>query len=111
MYALVEVGSKQHRVSVGEKLLIDLHAEKKVGDQIEIGKVLMLGGENYAVGKPYVSGAKVLAKVSGMGDDEERPGVKADKIRVFKKKRRKGFHKTIGHRQRYTEVIIENILS
>jgi large subunit ribosomal protein L21 len=111
MYALVEIGSKQHRVSVGEKLLIDLKKDSKVGDQLEFNSVLLLGGDSYKVGKPYIDGAKVLCKVSNMGDDEERPGVKGDKVRVYKKKRRKGFDKTIGHRQRYTEVISENILA
>lgn len=111
MYALVEIGSKQHRVSVGEKLLIDLCADKKVGDTLEYSSVLMLGGESYKVGKPYVEGAKVICKVSHMGNDEERPGVKGEKILAYKKKRRKGFDKTIGHRQRYTQVVIENIVA
>ena len=107
-YAVIEVGGKQHRVSQGERLKIDLMAGKKVGDSIEITNVLMLGGESYAIGKPLVAGAKVLCTVSAMGDDGE--GVKGEKIRVYKKKRRKGFEKTIGHRQRYTEITINDIL-
>lgn len=106
-YAVIEVGGKQHRVSAGEKLKVDLMADKKVGDKIEISQVLMLGGENYQIGTPTVSGAKVLCTVSSMGKDGE--GVKGEKIHVFKKKRRKGYKKHIGHRQKFTEIIIDDI--
>jgi large subunit ribosomal protein L21 len=106
-YAVIEVGGKQHRVLVGEKVLVDLKADKKVGDKIEITDVLMLGGETYKIGKPLVAGAKVMCTVSDMGDGD---GVKGEKVRVFKKKRRKGFEKTIGHRQRYTELTINGIV-
>lgn len=107
-YAVIEIGSKQHRVSVGEKLLVDLHANKMVGDTIEVDRVMMLGGESYRVGKPFIVGAKVVCAVSDMG--KEGTGVKGEKIRVYKKKRRKGFDKLIGHRQRYTEVTISSIV-
>lgn len=107
-YAVIEVGGKQHRVSAGERLMVDLMADKKVGDRIEITKVLMLGGETYKIGKPTVAGAKVMCTVSDMGDEGE--GVKGDKIRVYKKKRRKGFEKLIGHRQKFTEITINDIL-
>jgi large subunit ribosomal protein L21 len=107
-YAVIEVGGKQHRVSAGERLLVDLMADKKVGDRIEISNVLMLGGETYKIGKPLVAGAKVVCTVSHMGDEGE--GVKGDKVRVYKKKRRKGFEKLIGHRQKYTEITINDIL-
>lgn len=106
-YAVIRVGGKQHRVSSGEKLLVDLMAEKKVGDHVEITDVLMIGGESYKIGKPLVLGAKVLCTVSNMGD--EGAGVKGEKVRVYKKKRRKGFEKTIGHRQKYTELTINDI--
>lgn len=107
-YAVIEVGGKQHRVSAGERLMVDLMADKKVGDKIEITNVLMLGGETYKIGKPVVAGAKVMCTVSNMGDEGE--GVKGDKIRVYKKKRRKGFEKLIGHRQKFTEITINDIL-
>lgn len=106
-YAVIEVGGKQHRVSVGEKLMVDLQADKKVGDHVEVKNVLMVGGDSYKVGKPFVDGAKVLCTVTDMGNEGE--GVKGDKVRVFKKKRRKGYTKTIGHRQRYTELTINDI--
>lgn len=107
-YAVIEVGGKQHRVSAGERLMVDLMADKKVGDKVEITNVLMLGGETYKIGKPVVAGAKVVCTVSNMGDEGE--GVKGDKIRVYKKKRRKGFEKLIGHRQKFTEITINDIL-
>jgi large subunit ribosomal protein L21 len=107
-YAIVKVGGKQHRVLVGEKLLVDLIADKKVGDKLDIADVLMLGGDNIKIGKPLIEGAKVTCTVSNMGDQGE--GVKGDKIRVYKKKRRKGYEKTIGHRQKFTELTINEIL-
>lgn len=106
-YAVIRVGGKQHRVSAGEKLLVDLMAEKKLGDSVEIAEVLMVGGETYKIGRPIVSGAKVLCTVSDMGD--QGAGVKGEKIRVYKKKRRKGFEKTIGHRQKFTELTVNDI--
>lgn len=107
-YAIIEVGGKQHRVSAGEKLMVDLMADKKVGDEVDIDRVLMLGGEVYKIGKPTVLGAKVRCTVSHMGD--EGLGVKGEKIRVYKKKRRKGFEKLIGHRQKFTEITINDII-
>jgi large subunit ribosomal protein L21 len=107
MYAIIEAGGKQHRVTEGEKLRIDLLKGKKKGESLTFDRVLMLGGESYQVGQPLVSGATVTATVTDMGADGE--GAKGTKIRVFKKKRRQGYVKTIGHRQRYTEVQINKI--
>jgi large subunit ribosomal protein L21 len=87
--------------------MVDLMADQKVGDKVDIDRVLMLGGETYKIGKPTVAGAKVSCTVSHMGDDGL--GVKGDKIRVYKKKRRKGFEKLIGHRQKFTELTINQI--
>ena len=107
MYAIIEAGGKQHRVSPQEKLHIDLMKNVKKGDKLVIDQVLMIGGESYKVGKPLVEGAKVHATVVDMGTDGE--GFKAKKIKVFKKKRRQGYHKMIGHRQRYTQIQIDKI--
>lgn len=107
-YAIIAVGGKQHRVSAGEKLLVDLMADAKIGDKVELTDVLMLGGESYKIGNPQVAKAKVVCTVSDMGD--EGLGVKGEKIRVYKKKRRKGFEKTIGHRQKFTELTINDIV-
>jgi large subunit ribosomal protein L21 len=83
-------------------------ADKKVGQTFELNSVLMIGGESYKVGRPHVEGARVSCTVSDAGNDGE--GVKGDKVRVFKKKRRKGYTKTIGHRQKYTEITINEII-
>ena len=107
MYAIVEMGGKQYQVEEGAQIQVDLIKEKKKGDKLLFDKVLMLSGETYQVGKPYIENAKVSAIVTNMGTDGE--GVKDRKIRVFKKKRRKGYHKTIGHRQRYTQIRIDKI--
>lgn len=108
MYAIINAGGKQHRVVEGEKLRIDLMAGKNKGDSVTFDQVLMVKTDGgYKVGTPVVDGASVSATVVNNGDDGE--GVKGQKVLVFKKKRRKGYHKLRGHRQRYTEVKIEKI--
>jgi large subunit ribosomal protein L21 len=107
MYAIIVAGGKQHRVQEGERLRIDLVAGKKRGDKLVFENVLMVkGAAGYKVGTPNVSGAKVEASVVENGDDGE--GLKGIKVWSHKRKN-KGFEKTIGHRQRYTEVKIEKI--
>jgi large subunit ribosomal protein L21 len=107
MYAVIETGGKQHRVIAGEKLRIDLMRDVKKGEKIVFDKVLMLGSDTYQIGKPYVANAKVTATVTHMGNDGT--GVKDAKILVFKKKRRQGYTKMRGHRQRYTEIQIDSV--
>jgi len=108
MYAVIRAGGKQHRVVEGERLRIDLMAGKKKGEQVTFDDVMMLNtGDAYKVRTPNVSGAKVSATVVGNGDDGE--GEKAKKVLVYKYKRRKGYERTQGHRQRYTEVRIDKI--
>jgi len=101
MYAVVRTGGKQHRVVQGEKLKVD-KIDAEVGSEISLDEVLLVGGEGEPkIGKPLVDGAKVSAKVVTQD--------RGEKIRVFKRKRRKGFHKTIGHRQDFTEIEITKI--
>ncbi|MDH4100369.1 MAG: 50S ribosomal protein L21 [Nitrospirota bacterium] len=101
MYAIIENGGKQYKVAPGETVKLE-KIDVKVGDTVELGKVLMIGdGEKVTVGAPAIDGAKVTAKV--VEQDREK------KVLVFKKKRRKGFKKTIGHRQYYTRVKIQEI--
>lgn len=108
MYAVIEAGGKQHRVTEGETLRIDLIAGKQPGDAIVFDQILMVKNDGgYSVGTPHVDGAKVQAKVARNGEDGA--GVKGQKILVFKKKRTKGYAKIRGHRQRYTEITIEKI--
>jgi large subunit ribosomal protein L21 len=76
--------------------------EVPVGERVELGRVLAVqGDEGLQVGRPYLRGARVIARVVEQG--------RGRKIRVFKMKRRKGYRKTIGHRQWYTALAIEEI--
>ncbi len=100
MYAVVRSGGKQLRVSPGDVVDVEL-VSGEPGEQIELGEVLMVGGDTVVVGKPTVAGAKVLAKIEG---DSAGP-----KIRIFKYKRRKRYRLTKGHRQHFTRVRIESI--
>jgi large subunit ribosomal protein L21 len=101
MYAVVRTGGKQHRVEPGERLRIE-KLNGDVGAEITLDDVLFIAGEGEPkIGRPTLAGAKVLAKIVAQG--------RGDKVRVFKKRRRKGFHKLIGHRQPFTEVEITGI--
>ena len=100
MYAIIETGGKQVRVEVGSKIYVE-KLEAEVGSTITIDKVLLVGDKTVKVGTPYVEGAKVTAKV-------EKQGL-GKKIRVFKYKSKSNEHKTIGHRQPYTCLVIESI--
>ncbi len=100
MYAVVRAGGKQLRVSPGDVVDVELVGGEP-GEQIELGEVLLVGGDELVVGKPVVSGAKVLAKIEG---DSAGP-----KLRIFKYKRRKRYRLTKGHRQHFTRVRIESI--
>ena len=100
MYAIIETGGKQVRVEVGSKIYVE-KLEAEVGSTITIDKVLLVGDKTVKVGTPYVGGAKVTAKV-------EKQGL-GKKIRVFKYKSKSNEHKTIGHRQPYTCLVIESI--
>ena len=100
MYAIIETGGKQVRVEVGSKIYVE-KLEAEVGSTITIDKVLLIGDKSVKVGTPYVEGAKVTAKVEKQGLNR--------KIRVFKYKSKSNEHKTIGHRQPYTCLVIEAI--
>ena len=98
-YAIVRSGGKQFRVEEGQQVRVPL-VDKEVGDSVEL-EVLMVGGESLQVGSPAVDGARVAATVVDHGRD--------DKIIVFKKKRRKQYKRTKGHRQDYTTLKIDSI--
>ena len=100
MYAIIETGGKQVRVEVGSRIYVE-KLEAEVGSTITIDKVLLVGDKTVKVGTPYVEGAKVTAKVDKQGLNK--------KIRVFKYKSKANEHKTIGHRQPYTCLVIESI--
>jgi large subunit ribosomal protein L21 len=101
MYAVVKTGGKQYRVSAGETLKIETVAGD-VGGAVVLDKVLMVGdGDKVSVGKPLLNGASVQATIVSHG--------RADKVRIFKMKRRKHYQKRQGHRQNYTEIRIDAI--
>jgi large subunit ribosomal protein L21 len=102
VYAIIQSGGRQVRVTPGATVDVD-HFAATAGEEVSVTTVLFVGkdGGDILAGTPFVSGAKVLAVVEG----ESR----GPKIRVFKKKRRKGFRKTRGHRAFYTRVRITEI--
>ena len=101
MYAVIETGGKQYKVSEGDVIFIE-KLEVAEGENVTFDKVLVVAdGENVTVGAPLISGATVTAKVEKQG--------KAKKIYVFKMKRKKNERKKKGHRQPFTKVTIEKI--
>jgi large subunit ribosomal protein L21 len=101
MYAVLETGSKQYRVAAGDTLQIErLPAE--AGQTVTFDRVLLVSKDGQVkVGAPTVASASVLADVVGH--------VRGSKVVTFKMKRRKGYHKKIGHRQELTVVKIKEI--
>lgn len=103
MYAVVRSGGKQYRVSPGGSVRVEKLAGE-VGSKVTLEEVLMVGGEgDVKIGTPTVDGASVSGTITAQG--------RGDKIRVFKMKRRKGYRRTQGHRQDYTEIAIDGISS
>ena len=100
-YAVIKTGGKQYRVSKGDVVKVEKICGNP-GDPIELSDVLMVGSnDGVKVGSPVLENAKVLAEIIGNG--------KAKKVIAFKKKRRKGFRKKIGHRQEFTSIKIKEI--
>ncbi len=100
MYAIIQTGGKQYRVAQGDLLQVEL-LEPAI-EKVTFDKVcLVSNGRETLVGTPSVDGASVTATVVGTG--------RKPKILVFKKKRRKHYKRTIGHRQYFTAVRIEDI--
>ena len=102
MYAIIQTGSKQYKVAVGDIVEVE-KLGREAGAEVTFDQVLAVAGEDgkLNIGTPMVAGAKVTAKVL----DEFR----AKKIVVFKMKRRKGYRRTQGHRQNLTRVEITAI--
>jgi large subunit ribosomal protein L21 len=103
MYAVIETGGKQYTVRKGDTLRVE-KLDGEAGENLAIDRVLMVNdGSDVKVGDPVVSGSKVTATIRGHG--------RGEKLRIFKKKRRKGYRKRQGHRQSYTELEITGIES
>ena len=104
VFAIIQSGGRQVRVSPGDVITVDRVAALNVGDEVTIDQVLVIekdGGEVLA-GSPYVANVKVVGVVDG---DTRGP-----KIRIFKKKRRKGMRRTKGHRSTLTRIRVKDIL-
>lgn len=101
MYAVIETGGKQYRVTEGQSIKVEkLNAE--AGSSIDLDKVLLVAnGDDIKVGAPYLQGGKVTATVKSHG--------RGEKIRIIKFRRRKHHQKVQGHRQSYTELEITGI--
>lgn len=104
MYAIIQTGGKQYKVSEGTILMVE-KLEVEAGQQLTLDQVLMINDENGGVkiGNPLVAGAKVEATVLEQG--------KQKKIVVYKYKKRKNYRKKQGHRQPFTKLKIDKILA
>ena len=101
MYAVIQTGGKQYRVSKGDTLRVERLAAEE-GSTVELDKVLMLAdGEDIKVGAPYVEGGRVTATIKSHG--------KGKKVTIIKFRRRKHHLKRQGHRQWFTELEITGI--
>jgi large subunit ribosomal protein L21 len=101
MYAVLETGSKQYRVVVGDTLEIERLAVE-AGKSVNFDRVLMVNKDGkVSIGAPTVTGATVVADVV--------EHIRGEKLLTFKMKRRKGYHKSIGHRQDLTVVKVTDI--
>jgi large subunit ribosomal protein L21 len=101
MFAVFKSGGKQHRVSEGEVVRLEL-IDAEPGASLEFDEVMLVAeGDNVTVGAPYVAGGKVTGEV--VGHDRH------DKIRIIKFRRRKHYMRRAGHRQWYTDVRITGI--
>lgn len=103
MYAVIETGGKQYRVQPGDVIEVELLPDAgDKGSEIELGRVLMVGGEDgVRIGDPVVEGARVSARLIDH--------VRGPKVIVFKKKRRKQYRRRNGHRQDLLRVRIDDI--
>jgi large subunit ribosomal protein L21 len=101
MYAVLETGSKQYRVSAGDRVEVE-RLETEVGQAVTFDRVLLVNNDGkVSVGSPTVANAAVVADVV--------EHIRGEKKIAFKMKRRKGYHKTIGHRQELTVLKIKEI--
>jgi len=101
MYAVVRSGGKQYRVNQGGSLRVE-KLPGEVGSSVTLDDVLLIGGDgDVKIGTPKVDGARITGTILAQG--------RGQKIRVFKMKRRKGYRRSQGHRQDYTEIRVDEI--
>jgi large subunit ribosomal protein L21 len=103
MYAIVDIAGQQFKVQKDSKIFVH-RLDGDEGAEVSFDKVLLIeNDDNILVGEPVLEGALVHAKILSH--------VKGDKVLVFKKKRRKGFKKLRGHRQFFSQILIEDIIT
>jgi large subunit ribosomal protein L21 len=103
MYAVIQTGGKQYRVSQGDLITIE-KLEGAAGDRIELNSVLMVGeGDQVTVGRPWLEQARVVGTIVR----QER----GPKVLIYKHKRRKGYQKRQGHRQSQTLLRVTDIVA
>ena len=101
MYVIVNIAGQQVKVSETQPVIVNRLSAKE-GDILNFDQVIMVDNDGKIKnGKPHISGATVSAKVLSH--------LKGDKVIIFKKKRRKGYQKSNGHRQQFTKIQIESI--
>jgi large subunit ribosomal protein L21 len=101
MYAIVSIAGQQFKVEKGKKVFVH-RLPGEVGDEVSFDKVLLVSNDDKVnVGAPFLPDAVVLAQIVSH--------LRGDKVLVFKKKRRKTYQKLSGHRQNFTEILIEDI--
>jgi len=101
MYAIVEIAGQQFKVNKDQKIFVH-RQDGEVGDKLSFDKVYLIDNEDdIKVGTPVVDGAMIHTSIVSH--------VRGDKVLVFKKKRRKGYQKMNGHRQDFTQILIEDI--
>ncbi len=101
MYAVIRSGGKQVRVTPGQRVRVE-KLEGAVGDTVELDEVLLVGGEGDTnIGQPLVDGAKAVGTIMAQA--------RGEKLIIFKMKRRKGYRRKAGHRQAYTEILVDRI--
>lgn len=102
MYAVIESGGKQYRVSENDVIQVDL-LPQPVGEQVELERVLLVGGDTgVTVGRPFIEGAKVVARVVAMDQGE--------KILVWKYRPKQRYRRRQGHRETYSRLRVEKIV-
>lgn len=102
MYAIIETGSKQYKVTPGQTIAVE-QLNVAEGSQVELDNVLLVAdGDKLTVGKPRIEGAKVVA--TSLGNHKEK------KVLVFKYKPKVRYRRKIGHRQPYTQLNINEIV-
>jgi large subunit ribosomal protein L21 len=101
MYAILEIAGQQFKVNKDQKIFVH-RQEGELGEKLKFDRVYLIENENdVKVGMPVVEGASVNASIVSH--------VRGDKVLVFKKKRRKSYQKMTGHRQDFTQLLIEDI--